>query len=104
MDDTVKTGGRALVRVEEHEGSLLYSDVNGRDGVRALSTLSVVIFLDPKTNNTQVGWHTVGSLALSIEALATYYVSFPGFKDAVDGMYEFLSKQRRMGVPESEKK
>jgi hypothetical protein len=100
MNEPVKAPSRVMVRVEEHEGSLLYTDANGRDGVRASAALTVAVFHDPHTSQMQIGWYSVGGVPVTADALAAYYLATPGFKDAVDGMYNFRLKQQRPFTPE----
>jgi hypothetical protein len=102
-DESVRAPGRTILRLEEHEGSLLYTDASGRDRVRTEGALTLTVYRDAQ-NKMQIGFHSTGYLPATIEALAAYYLATPGFKDAVDGMYELLLKQRRAGLPEPERK
>jgi hypothetical protein len=103
MDDV--KAARQVMRLDDHEGSLLYTDAHGRDGVRAMAALTVAVYHDPVNQGRMaIAWCPSGYLPATIEALAAYYMATPGLKDSVDGMYKLLLEQRRVGLPEPDKR
>ncbi len=91
------TSGR-IITVETREGTTLYSDKDGREGLRVISHLSVTMVeaeVPPgHPPATQVVWCQHGTFGATVEALAQFYLHNPGAKDAVDGMFLSLAKKR----------
>ena len=86
---------KVLSHLEEHEGSLHYTD-GARTGVRTFGALMFVLYQDER-GNLATGWNESGYIPAAMEAIASYYATHPGFKEAVDGMYEFIKQKQGRG-------
>jgi hypothetical protein len=91
---------KSLVSLVRQEGSLIYSDDQGRENIKALSFLSITLFVgregeDPimccwRMEGAQPNQPDIGAIANS---LAVFYSREPGLKEAVDGLYTMLHKR-----------
>lgn len=93
---------KPLQRIEEHEGTILYTDSH-RQGVRTLGTLTVMMYFDPATNKYQAGWHQTGYFPSALEALGSVFIANQGMKEAFDGTYYWMLKrvQQNLEGPKS---
>lgn len=85
---------QTVTHIEQHEGSLYYSDQNGREAVEVLGALSIA--LHRQAGGYQTVWAQVGYAPAVIEALATFYLKSPWMKVAVDGFYNGLVLQQQI--------
>ena len=83
-----------LVSLRRQEGSLIYSDDQGRSEVRAINFISLTRFLG-RTGEEPVMfcWRSEGEISGIAEAIALLYTNSPGLKDAVDGLYTMIQKR-----------
>lgn len=87
-----QTSHKQLQLIEEHEGSILYTDP-ARSGVRTLGIITAFVFHDPATGQLQPGWHTSGYTLAAVEALAVALLANPGMKEALDGAYLWVQQR-----------
>ena len=90
---------KRIVELIQQEGTFLYSDDLGRDGVHAIAHLSITTYLGAPNMPPMICWRDTGQIGALAEALATLYVNTPGMKETVDGLYVML--QRGKGKPDA---
>lgn len=89
-------GRRSLIAVDLVEGTALYSDDEGFAQRRIVAHISLAMLLGDD-GQAQTRWRTLGNVGSVAELIAGFYVSNPGIKDAVDGLF-LRELKRRAGT------
>jgi hypothetical protein len=84
-----------ILSVARREGTYFYRDDQIKAEFPVVSQLTVATILGE--HGSQTLWRSYGLLANMAEGIAQYYVSNPGMKEAVDGMFTLIlsNKLRR---------
>ena len=94
-------GAKPIVSIVEHDGSLIYTDDQGREAVRAVGFVAIAMFVGRQGEQPLMTcWRTAGVFGVVAEVIAQMCAAEPGLKEAIDGMYVMCQKRKeREGRP-----
>jgi hypothetical protein len=84
-----------IVSLRRQEGTLIYSDDQGRNDVTTVTFLAIARFLGRQGEDPIMQcWRSEGEITSVAESLAILYSREPGLKEVVDALYAMILKRK----------